>query len=299
MARELDPCRALGPEVRRLVRRRLRASLGLLDDARRATGRGDGGPEVEDAVHLVRRHTKEIRAVLRLVDDLTDESTARLDALVQQAARSLSPVRDAHVMAAVAGRLTSGAAPDVVPDVVPGPAPAEVLDALERATRLFEEALQLTDDLRLTVGPRDLRRGLRRGYRACRRAYRRARRDPSPEHLHRWRIRNKRLWYQVRALSAASPAVLGPLAELLDRVGETLGDLHDLDVFLASLEAASDEGAPMTTPSFHRLEEERRAGCARALRWGSTIHAESDDAFASRLVGLWRIAATHGPEPAR
>lgn len=278
MAPVLDPSRSFGKQVRRRVRARLDDSLELLDRA--AATLGEGGQDAEDAVHLVRRHTKEVRALLRLLDARPTGVTRRVDREVRAAARALGPVRDSHVMAAWNERLGREAPVGAIEA-------ANTLDAICDATRSLRRARARCGQL-----PTDAARpddGLRRTYRACRRAHRRALADPSPASMHAWRIRNKRLWYQVRALSAASPIVLGPYAELLDTVGELLGEVHDLDVYREHL--ASDQESVVG-----RIEQERRERCRRALRLGATLHAESAPAFAARVGALWRVAARQGPE---
>lgn len=112
--------------------------------------------------------------------------------------------------------------------------------------------------------------------------------------MHAWRTWNKRLWYQVRFLSVTAPSVLVPFAELLELVGDALGDVHDLDVFLAG-----DRAEALSEAQRQELITKRETEATRALRWGSTIHAESAAAFTGRLVELWRVAAEQGPEPAR
>lgn len=284
MARELDPTRPFGRQIRRLVRRRLRESVELLDAARAL----DEGSELDAAVHRVRRNVKEVRALLRLMGDRRSGAAHELDQLVHQAARCLGPVRDASVRAQLIARLVDDpAAHDLTAETGPED------DSVDRGAEVLERALRVADRLPATAGVAELRTGLRRSYRACRRAHRRARREPSPMNVHRWRIRNKRLWYQVRVVAVAAPSVLDPMSELLDEVGELLGEIHDIDVLLAS----GDDR--LTDDRRLALVSERDRRLALAVRLGSTIHLESDDAFVERLVAAWRVAARQGPEPVR
>ena len=84
------------------------------------------------------------------------------------------------------------------------------------------------------------------------------------------------------------------MAQLLDLVGETLGEVHDLDVFLAG-----DRATSLTGDERAELSRRRDAQARDAVRWGATIHAEPASGFAERLVTLWEVAAGQGPEPAR
>lgn len=274
MARHPDPTRPLDHEVRRVVRRRLRDAIELL----RAAGDDDS---VEEAVHRARRHGKEVRALVRLLDAQADAG-ANLDRAVRDAGRTLAPVREAHVAAAIAGRSDRMR--------VRGGATAERGDertVITLAIDHFEAALLLVDELRVDDPDVQLRRGLRRTYSEARRAYERALRRPSAQRLHRWRIWTKRLWYQMRFLAVAAPSVLTPAAELLDRLGETLGEIHDLDLHLGA--AATRTGA---------TEANRARLVGRVLRWGATAYVERPSAFVARVTGLWAVARRDGPEPA-
>lgn len=300
MVRELDPTRRLDAEVRRLIRHRLGDAAAALQaviaappcgDERAGRDGGHDGADTADAVHAARRQCKEVRALVRLLD-LDDGAGLPLDRAVRTAARTLAPVRDAQV----AAELTARTAPPG--DPVAAPAPDVITEehrrAIERAVAELELAAESTATIRVDDPGAALRRGLQRTYGRSRRAYARARRRPNARRLHRWRTWNKRLWYQVRFLSVTAPSLLTPLAELLDVVGETLGDAHDRDIFVSGEHGRTLDGAQREA-----IAREREALSARALRWGATIHAESPSAFADRLVRLWDAAAEQGPEPAR
>ena len=290
MVRDLDPTRPLGREIRRVVRHRARRAAAVLQAAIGEPEVPGATAEIADvatAVHTARRRCKEIRALLRLVTDLDAGPARLLDRAVGDAARSLAPVRDADVAAAITARFAGA---DGAPD--PPLPEREVRAAFAAANAHLAQALEIVPRVRFADDAGSLRRGLRGTYRRSRRAYERALKDPTPRRLHRWRTWNKRLWYQVRFLAVTAPSVLEPLARLLDLAGEALGDLHDLDVFLASERGAELEEAHLAT-----LRAERADLCSRALRWGATIHAEPASAFAERLVRLWECAAAQGPEP--
>lgn len=283
MTRELDPARPLDREVRRVVRRRVRDAITMLraaTDPPDEVTPDDARAQVEDAVHSARRHCKEIRALIRLID-LDRDAGRGLDRAIRAVGHALAPVRDAHVAASLAGTVDA-----------PGPRPTTALPgehraAIELAVDRLEEARGRIADLRFDDPADRLGRGLRRTYARSRRAYERASRHPTPQRLHRWRIWNKRLWYQVRFLSVTAPIVLAPLAELLDVVGETLGVVHDLDVQLDDVQDAHAKGSAA----------ERGESVERALRWGATIHAERPAAFTERLVRYWTVASERGAEP--
>lgn len=301
MARELDPARPPGREVRRAIRSRLRETIDLLES-----------PHLEDpdvlveAVHGARRGCKEVRALIRLVDSTTTGPGKDVDRATRDAARVLAPVRDAHVarqLAESTATITGGVDPvhesngessngTVHLAAASGPSgdQDDVDERLRTAVRHLRRALALTAPLGRAAGPGQVHDGLRDSYRRAARAYERARHRPTETRLHEWRTWNKRLWYQVRFLVPVAPSVLAPLADLLDDVGETLGDVHDIDVYLSGPDEIGDSQRT-------ELESLRASGASRALRWGATIHAETASAFTRRIFELWRIAAAQGPEP--
>ena len=294
MARDLDPTRPLGRQVRRVARHQLREAITLLEAAIHqpaSTAVATEASVVADAVHTARRNCKEVRSLLRLVAH-EDGPTRRLDRATRDGARSLAPLRDAHVAAAVAARFAPGGALAVA-----AAAPRNGADdraAIAAAVEHLERAMQLIDTTKMSGDVESLRRGLRDTYRRSGRAFERARRRPTPRRLHRWRTWNKRLWYQVRFLANTAPGALVPLAALLDLVGETLGDVHDLDVFLADADVVAPTGAGRDA-----MERERQELADRAVGWGAAIHAERPAEFTDRLVAPWRHAAERGPTSTR
>jgi hypothetical protein len=298
MAREFDPSRRPDQEVRRTVRRLVRDAIALLQAAidESAPTTADEPVDLTVAVHIARRNCKEVRALIRLVTDVDHGPVGRLDRVARDAGRTLAPVRETHVAAAIAERTSGTNAGPGGPGTSPSSCqvPDEHRVAVEAAIAQLERALELTAEIRIGAPADALYRGLRHTYGRSRRAFERARRRPTPRRLHRWRTWNKRLWYQVRFLAVTAPSVLAPLADVLDLVGEMLGDVHDLDVFLAG-----DDASSLSEAQREMIERQRSELGERAIRWGATIHAEAAPAFAERLVRLWRNAAEQGPEPAR
>ena len=123
--------------------------------------------------------------------------------------------------------------------------------------------------------------GLEASYGGGRKAMRAAFADPHDEAFHEWRKLAKDLWYQTQVLEGCCPPQLRALTELLDELGDQLGEDHDLAV-LAGLAAAS--------PALG----ERRTARQEALRrdaWllGRRIYAERTPAFLRRMRAYWQV----------
>ena len=78
--------------------------------------------------------------------------------------------------------------------------------------------------------------GIFQSYRRGRRAMRSVRADPGAENVHEWRKRAKDLWYQLRIVRDAWPALLGATADQVHELADLLGDHHDLAVLAEDLE---------------------------------------------------------------
>ena len=131
--------------------------------------------------------------------------------------------------------------------------------------------------------------GLRRVYRRGLRGYHRAREDRTTEDLHEWRKRVKYLRYQMEALTPLQPVLIGGLATELDRLGELLGDDHDLAV-LSELVRSN----PLEFDDARQrwllaaLAYERRVALQReAFMIGEALYSERPRQFTHRIGAMW------------
>lgn len=76
-----------------------------------------------------------------------------------------------------------------------------------------------------------------------RRAHRRASERPSSERLHRLRIRLRQLRHVSELTRSVVPAAAHPIPTSFRKLQDRLGELHDLDVALATLEPSLDRSA--------------------------------------------------------
>jgi CHAD domain-containing protein len=290
--------------ARRIACEQVEAALAALGDP------NDLG--LEETVHDVRTRCKKLRGLLRLVRPALGNEYACANAAFRDAARELSPIRDAQALestfdelvaahpgsrpkgaAAVAHALEQQAAK--MSDAMAGGGGSE---RIERAIALLEGAPARIDRWPLDDQDGVLAGGVAKTYKRGRSAFRSSLEAPSAEHLHEWRKRVKDTWYHVRLLEPSAPSVLGPLRKRFHDLSDTLGDDHDLAVLVAALrESPQEHGGEEAARAMVLLAEARRADLReRAHRLGARLYLESPCAFAARLAGYRDAWLEHGPE---
>ncbi len=271
---------------------------------------GSGEFGLEGAVHGVRKCCKKLRGLVRLVRPGLDEEYRYANVAFRDAARELSPIRDAQALlstfedlvAAREGRQPRGTAAvrralgegsDAASEAVGGGG-----GRVERARDLLQGARariprwQLDDDLEVASD------GIEKTYRRARGALRASLEEPTDETLHDWRKRVKYAWYHVRLLERAAPSVLAPLGARLHDLSDALGDDHDLAVLAARLRSDPGEfdGEESVANALGLIDERRADLQERALRLGARLHVEPAPAYAARLSGYLEVWRDHGDE---
>ncbi len=275
-----------------------RAAQGRVDAALDRL-RIDAQDDAATAIHDTRKDLKKLRSLLRLVrGDLGKQRYRRENERYRDAARLLSPAREAEVNLATLAALRARY-PDEAPDAT------ELREALERER----------DELATTGGALDERiaravaaiapgaaeiaewqlagddfalvqAGIERAYERGRRGLRAVRDVPSPENVHDWRKRVKDLWYQLRLLRDAWPAVLKATAGEAHELADLLGDHHDLSVLAETAAALAPEDPD--TAALVALTERRQAELlAAALPLGDRLYAEKPGRFTRRIGRYW------------
>lgn len=284
-------------------------------------GEVDRDASVEEAVHEARKCCKRIRGLARLVRPAMEDAYDATNTATRDAARELSPIRDAHALLATFDDLVAAHA-DQVPDTgilavraglderadAATTASAHNLDRIGAARRLLSQAREEIDAWPLDdLEPDDLCDAVAAGI--ARTAGRGAARfgdvlatdgPPPDELLHQWRKRVKYSWYHVSLLEPAAPTLLGALADLHHDLSDVLGDDHDLAILSADLRADPDTfgGEDQVGPALLLVDGTRRDLQRRAVGVGARLYAEAPDALGTRLVALLEAWWEHGPEPA-
>jgi CYTH domain-containing protein/CHAD domain-containing protein len=276
-----------------------RVIVGRLEKAAERLREAGDGDALAEAIHGARKDLKKARAALRLIREELGEKTFKTEnRALRDAGRLLSASRDAEVKLETLAALAKAEG-----------------DAPPTATALWRDALRADRD-RIVGGEADgveeaidaielvaarapgwkirhdgwklLAPGLDTAYREGREAFLALPAEPDFETVHELRKRGKDLWYQVRLLRDAWPAVLEANAEEIHDFTDRLGEHHDLAVLGEDLADRTEVDAT------HRqilrvLIEARQArllGEARAL--GERVYAEKPKAFGRRLHAYWR-----------
>ena len=295
MAYRLDPRETLPDGLRRIVVEQLtEAEDGL---------RTAPGDERDRAVHQARKATKKSRAVLRLVrDEVGAKTYSRDNQALREAARRLSDPRDAAVLVASVDRLR-----EQIPLARKSLAPlSAVLEQrrVEITSRVLddEDAMAAAADELAVIRARVerwrigsdrfsvLEDGLRRTYARGRDAFADARKRPGDERLHDARKRVKDLWYHARVLKPVWPGPMDALVDAADRLGDLLGEDHDLAVLSDTVRALAAEGGDRGAgETLLTLADNRRAELQAEI-WplGRRVYADKPKPFVRRLAVLYR-----------
>lgn len=264
------------------------------------------------AVHEIRKATKRLRAVLRLVRPSVGDRYRPEDAILRDTARILAPYRDAHVRAVtlngIRERFDAQLRPSAFEDIAyrllhlrdrqftaPGEDFRTVSYAL-RSARARYAAWPVDEESAKAYGMAVIRHrfsavesGVTSIYARSRDEMRTARRHPSADNFHGWRKQAKYLRHQLEILAPLFPEVVGGYAASLERLGNMLGEEHDLAELLRFL-AAHRDVAPETRERalLVALIQHRRAELQNtALSLGSRIYTESPSRFVGRLAHYW------------
>jgi CHAD domain-containing protein len=293
MSYQFKPDESVARGVRRIVRKELDDVLEQL------TGQADG-PD-EEVVHDVRKRFKKVRAVLKLVRKALGARAYRKENdCLRDAGQPLRALRDARVLVQ-----TLDGFGDQVPAKVLAPM-REGLLAHEQEVRqqvlegqdAFAAAAAAAGAVRGRVKRWDFDRGgwsavgpgLERTYRDGTRAFAAVMAEPTTANLHEWRKRAKDLWHQLQLLEQIRPDEMKECADRAHKLGDLLGDYHDLAVLLQTV---SDEPArfggsepvqALLPPLIDRQED---------LRWeaeelGSQVYGDRPQVFVRRLKGYWK-----------
>ncbi|MBD8064362.1 CHAD domain-containing protein [Devosia sp. PTR5] len=275
--------------------------LGQADKALEQIEAGDGFPA---AVHQIRKTCKQTRGMLRLVRPCFERYREENEAFKSIAA-SLSSSRDSSVMVETFTGLFPPGAPYASEDVRPALEEVRIrLDAramhvheqtdqqtlLANAAERLRDAKQRINDWSFTEkGVHILLPGLEQSFRKLRRGLERARAEPSAETLHELRKSAKYHWYHVRLWQPAAPDLLSAHASMLDRVGDALGDHHNLAVLREWLETATIGHETLRDTLLHKVEMRQQVLLEEALPLLSQLAAEKPGALGRRYRQYWTL----------
>jgi len=288
--------------VRRIAKSQIEAAIEEIDD--------ESVDRVE-TVHQVRKRCKKLRGLIRLVRPAFP-GYAEENAAFRDAAASLSGVRDAHVMVETFDALATrfGRAFDhgrfdpirarLVDKKNAASKDSELLDArLALFRETMVEALDRAKGWKLDGdGAAAWHGGYEKTFKRGVKALRKARKDPTTKKMHELRKRAKYHWYHARLLQDVWPAAMEGVTDELDRLGDILGDEHDLAVFQETIDQLAggdvDRAAAgdLRTLAASRRKELQAAGLALAER----AFAGDPEAAADRMAALWKAWRRRHPD---
>lgn len=286
MAFEIRLQRDVSEETRRIAREQVARAVSALDGAREGRFKG---------IHDARKRFKAIRALLRLLAPRLGSAFRRENRWYRSAARQLAGVREAQASLETLDRLGT-----------PGDA------TLRRELEVRFEArhgMQLHDTDALPVlvenlaeagervagwslageGFEVIEPGLRATYRRGRKGFRRALRGASATELHEWRKDVKYHRHHLELLVQLWPDVLAGAAATARRLGDLLGDHHDLHELRALLSRSPElaGGAREREAVLAAAERRSRELEAQAIAVGGLVYAEKPGRFIARMKAYW------------
>lgn len=291
---------ALASQLRKIARDQLERAAADLE-----------GDDIHQGIHQSRKRCKRVRALIRLVRTPLGDEYDRVNVALRETARSLSAVRDATALLGSLDDLEERYLKEVKTATFRSarqalehereqvaadhdlPSLAEAAAASLRRLGTEVERWPLDDDLRGQDLIADCANTYDRGRKAMGKAA-----DGDPEKVHEWRKRCKYLRHELRLLRNCWKRPLTAVVKDLDRLGDQLGDHHDLVVLHQTLEAFGPEalGGERTAQSLLGvIGIQLRELVAVAGPLGQRIWAEGSDDFAARLKAYWR-AWEHSPD---
>jgi CHAD domain-containing protein len=215
------------------------AREALLVQLEKAADRMERRTRSDGVVHDIRKDLKRARASLRMLRECIGVAEYRRDnAVIRDAARPLTPVRDAKVLLEAFQRLRGDGMPnggaftaelykllkDQRLEAQRRLRPSQLVSSV-RGLRDVERRASLISDRKLARADAD---GLRRAYKSGRRALARAEREKTDECLHEWRKQTKYFANQLEIVIPFGPKRFKRSHKRAKRLADHLGDDHDL-----------------------------------------------------------------------
>lgn len=263
-----------------------RALLAELDK----TIRGLGERRRSDvAVHDIRKELKRARAALRMLRECIGVIEFRREnAMIRDAARPLTPIRDAKVLLQTLEQLAPRK--KETPD---GGFFRDFRRTLEDKRRLARRQLRPDD---VTAAARVLRgirsraaalpdsrlaaarpAALERAFKKARSAFGAAKRDGTDESLHEWRKQTKYFANQLEIVLPLGSRFFDKSHRRATRLADCLGDDHDLAILTEQIQKDAVEARPASDGDARRLmrtvKRHRKKLKRRAMRMGHRLYS--------------------------
>ena len=258
----------------------------------------------QESIHDVRKRTKKLRALLRLVRSELDAVVFdRENAAFRDIGRELAMLRDADVLVDTCRDLEETARAAGVPRSLTGlqrhrqRLRREFFDDATNVRRLdaaaAEAASRLNDWTHRGVDVDTIVKGLRRSYGRATDAFAAARRSTDDERWHEWRKRTKDVYYQLELVQGVWPPIIGAALAEYKKLSQSLGVDHDLAIVRQRLtDIVPDDVAARERRRIFAIVDRRRRSLQTSMRKsGKALFDEKPRAFAERFEAcfdLWR-----------
>jgi CHAD domain-containing protein len=257
--------------------------------------------DVHDRIHEARKRCKKVRGLIRLVRPSFDDYR-RENAAFRDAAKALSFVRDSEVLIETYDTLVE-AYRHQIERAAFAPIRRQLtlrLKNLNRQQRALDRKLSHMGSLmreaqrrirRWQLGDRgfDAFAGLAKTHKRAVKAMAAAQKDSSPEAFHEWRKRIKYHGYHAWLLTPVWDGPMKAYRKATEKLGDLLGDHHDLSVFQKRLASEPDVfGGQADVEVMIGLARRRQAVlAAEAFALGARLLAEPTPQLATRWQAYW------------
>jgi CHAD domain-containing protein len=274
----------VGSQVRKIAAKQIDAALADI-----ATSE-----DFDHTVHELRRRCKKIRGLLRLVRSNFPDFVAE-NLAFRKAANALSASRDAAVMLETfdavfkdghseTHRALRGCLEDNVRRISREQDRTGLLDNFAEA--MTTNRLRVKNWTFEAQGFALIEPGLHDTYALMRKRLKAAEKTVEDEDFHEWRKQTKGHWFQVSLLKDCAPDRLGARKDQLDRLGEYLGDHHNLAVLAEGLETLA---GPLDSAVAKTIARHKDDLAKRAFVLGRQLTVESPKALVSRFEKFWKL----------
>jgi len=268
MAYRIKRKERVGKGIRRILREQLGRAIETARDR-------DGAQE--ERVHDVRTRLKRSRAALKLIGGELGKTAEKTDRRLRNRGRRLARPRDmivqAHTFRILGTRLSRELPAGLlermrdVGEQLRGKLDEKAVEKeLRRTSRSLRRLRKRLRKLPVKRGKRAIGKGIVRTYRDARRALAKVHADPTPERFHDWRKQVKLLSNELKIVGRAVPELATRYLDKVEKLGEILGHVHDLDCAAATAErhprrfgSEADVEAVRGLVAEHRVVLEREA----------------------------------------
>ncbi len=255
-------------------------------------------------IHQVRKRCKKLRGLIRLARPALGETYQTEDDWYRETAQPLSDLRDAKTMQDTYDSVMNAFADQVKRDAF-GTIRRRLTIRRKKLVdeNNFDELLNLTSErfaeARRRVeswqfdekGFAAVKGGFRKAYSRAVKALKQASSEPSAERFHEFRKWVKYHRFHCLLLRDLWRKSMRERTDEAERLGELLGDDHDLIVLSHYIDASPDEfGSKKNVKAFRSLLGQRsRQLRKQSIQLGLRLFAESPSAIADRFEAYWYV----------